>query len=89
MRVVRCLVALLSLALSTHATIAPVVNNNPAGVQYVAVLPDKNDTTVRGTVQVSSAPNGTGVSIQVSINGMSPQGGPYSMRSTIRHGRTC
>ncbi|QIX01706.1 hypothetical protein AMS68_007223 [Peltaster fructicola] len=78
MRIRQHLLTLLPFFLSTYATYAPVVNNNPAGVQYVAVLPDKNDTTIRGTVQISSAPNGTGVNVQISINGMVVSGGPYA-----------
>lgn len=73
-----------SLALGLYAipfaigTDAPVVENNPIGTQYIAKLPDKNDTTVRGAVVVSSNSNGTGANVQVSITGLPDTGGPFS-----------
>ncbi|KAJ8608600.1 hypothetical protein MRB53_039567 [Persea americana] len=57
---------ILSSLLATVATdSAPIVNVNPPGVQYIAVFPDKNDTTVRGAVQINSNSNGTAYHIHL------------------------
>jgi hypothetical protein len=68
---------LLALAPSTLAKSAPVTNNNPEGVQFIAVVP--NSSGLSGSVVASSTGNGTGVGIQVSIAGLPSQGGPFSM----------
>ena len=65
-------------AAGAQSTPAPVVNSNPAGAVYVAELPDKNSTTVRGSVQIGSAPDGKGVQVSVSISGLPEEGGPFS-----------
>jgi len=57
---------------------APVVQNNPSGTQYIAKLPDKNNTSVRGAVVVKTSGNGTGTDVQVSISGLPASGGPFS-----------
>lgn len=77
MRAFTLAVGLVALPLA-FATDAPVVENNPIGAQYIAVLPDKNDTTVRGAVAISTNSNGTGASVQVSISGLPATGGPFS-----------
>ncbi|KAM0722877.1 hypothetical protein Q7P37_001075 [Cladosporium fusiforme] len=60
------------------ATDAPVVEGNPIGTQYTAVLPDRNDTDIRGAVMVNTNSNGTGANVQVSISGLPEEGGPFS-----------
>ena len=57
---------------------APVVQNNPTGAQYIAKLPDKTNTSVRGAVVVEASANGTGTNVQVSISGLPATGGPFS-----------
>jgi hypothetical protein len=57
---------------------APVVQDNPTGAQYIAKLPDKNNTSVRGAVVVATSANGTGTNVQVSISGLPATGGPFS-----------
>jgi hypothetical protein len=57
---------------------APVVQDNPTGAQYIAKLPDKTNTSVRGAVVVATSANGTGTSVQVSISGLPATGGPFS-----------
>jgi hypothetical protein len=57
---------------------APVVQNNPTGAQYIAKLPDKTNTSVRGAVVVEASANGTGTHVQVSISGLPATGGPFS-----------
>jgi hypothetical protein len=57
---------------------APVVENNPLGTQYIAMLPNRTDTTVRGAVAVNTNSNGTGGNVQVSISGLPATGGPFS-----------
>jgi hypothetical protein len=60
---------------------APVVQDNPTGAQYIAKLPDKNNTSVRGAVVVATSANGTGTNVQVSISGLPATGGPFSESS--------
>lgn len=63
---------------------APEVTGNPAGAQYVAVLP--GTTGVSGQVVVSSTPDGNGVSIQVSISNLPASGGPFrKMRHHVEY----
>lgn len=57
---------------------APIVMNNPIGRQYIAMLPNRTDTTVRGAVAVNTNSNGTGGVVQVSISGLPAMGGPFS-----------
>lgn len=57
---------------------APVVQDNPNGTQYIAKLPDKSDSSVRGAVVVEASANGTGANVQVSISGLPATGGPFS-----------
>jgi hypothetical protein len=70
------------LAVATAATAqtqpAPVVANNPVGAQYLAVLPDKASTTLRGSVQIQSSADGKGVDVSVSVSGLPAEGGPFS-----------
>lgn len=60
---------------------APVVEGNPIGTQYIAVLPDKNNTSVRGAVAINTNSNGTGANVQISISGLPAKDGPYSKQS--------
>ena len=48
---------------------AAIVEDNPAGVSYVATLPESDTTNIRGSVVGTSNANGTGVNIQVSLSG--------------------
>ncbi|GAB7325749.1 hypothetical protein MBLNU13_g09704t2 [Cladosporium sp. NU13] len=59
------------------STEAPVVDNNPIGTQYTAILPNRTDTTVRGAVAVNSHSNGTGANVQISVSGLPAEGGPF------------
>jgi len=68
---------LASLSATAWATDAPVVSENPTGCRYLAKLPDRNDTTVRGAVIVTTNSNGTGADVQVSISGLPSDGGPF------------
>lgn len=67
-----------SLTTTAWATDAQIVTGNPPGAQYQAKLPDRNDTTVRGAVVISTSSNGTGANVQVSISGLPDRGGPFS-----------
>lgn len=66
-----------ALPLAFAADAEPVSGNSP-GTQYVAILPDKTDTTVRGAIQVASNSNSTGVDVQISMTGFPSEGGPFS-----------
>lgn len=57
---------------------AAIVEGNPAGVSYVATLPDSKTTDIRGSVVGTSNSNGTGVNFQVSLSGLpDPSLGPF------------
>ena len=56
---------------------APVQSGNPLGASYVAVLPNKPSTNVRGSIVASTAPGGVGVSFAVSLSGLPSSGGPF------------
>lgn len=59
---------------------AEIVEGNPAGVTYTAILPDKNTTTIRGYVAGTSTSNGTGVNFNINLYGFpSAELGPFSM----------
>ena len=49
---------------------AAIVEGNPAGVSYVATLPNSDTTDIRGSVVGTSNANGTGVNFQVSLSGL-------------------
>ncbi|KAF2691000.1 Cu,Zn superoxide dismutase-like protein [Lentithecium fluviatile CBS 122367] len=69
------------LAVATAATAqtlpAPVIESNPVGAQYLAVLPDKSTTTLRGSLQIQSSADGKGVDISVAVSGLPAEGGPF------------
>lgn len=57
---------------------AEIVQGNPAGVTYTAILPNKNTTTIRGYVAGTSASNGTGVVFNINLFGFpSTDLGPF------------
>jgi hypothetical protein len=70
------------LAVATVATAqtqpAPVIAKNPVGAQYLAVLPDKASTTLRGSVQIQSSSDGKGVDVSVAVSALPESGGPFS-----------
>lgn len=49
---------------------ARIVENNPAGVSYIATLPESDTTNIRGSVVGTSNSNGTGVNFQISLSGL-------------------
>ena len=58
---------------------AEITTNNPAGVTYTAVLPNRNTTGVRGYVSATSNANGTGVVFNVNLFGFPDASlGPFS-----------
>ncbi|MCJ1468056.1 hypothetical protein MMC07_006682 [Pseudocyphellaria aurata] len=57
---------------------AEIVEGNPAGVTYTAILPNKNTTSIRGYVAGTSASNGTGVNFNINLYGFpSADLGPF------------
>lgn len=64
-------------AQSSTVTPAPVVTGNPAGAQYVATLPVKAGSSIRGSVLGQTGPNGVGVKFSVSFSGLPETGGPF------------
>ena len=58
---------------------AKIIEGNPAGVSYIATLPDRETTTVRGSVVGTSNSNGTGVKFSISLSGLPDASlGPFS-----------
>ena len=56
---------------------ATITTNNPAGVAYVATLPNLANTNIRGAVVASTNAGNTGVSLQVTLDGFPTEGGPF------------
>lgn len=64
-------------AQSSTVVPAPEVTGNSVGTVYAAILPEKEDSTVRGSIYAYPASNGTGVRFSVSISGLPAEGGPF------------
>lgn len=78
--------ALLSLAAAASAQSAqdaPVVTDSPAGASYVATLPNKEGSTVRGQIAGVSAPDGKGTKFAVAISGLPSTGGPFCRLDSV------
>jgi hypothetical protein len=56
---------------------APQITDSPAGASYVATLPIKEGSPLRGSVAAVSAPDGKGVKFSVSFSGLPATGGPF------------
>ena len=65
-------------AVAAQTQSAPVVAQNPVGAQYIAELPDKKTTTLRGSVQIQSSSDGKGVDVSVAVSALPAEGGPFS-----------
>jgi hypothetical protein len=57
---------------------AAVVSDNPVGAVYVATLPEKPNSTVRGSISASANHDGVGVTFNVDFWGFPQAGGPFS-----------
>ncbi|KAF2093042.1 Cu,Zn superoxide dismutase-like protein, partial [Rhizodiscina lignyota] len=72
-----------ALAAATIATAAnqnhtaSIANDNPAGAAYMARLPDRPDTTIRGNITAVTDPDGNGVLFAVDLEGLPMEGGPF------------
>lgn len=77
MQVASATLGLLAFLLPRTLSQIPEVTGNPAGAQYVAILPN-NAGLPSGTVVISSSPDGNGVSISVSFSQLPAVGGPFS-----------
>ena len=59
-------------------TLAPPTSGNPPGLQYIAVLSNVGSAgSLSGSVVASSASNGSGIDIQISVSGLPAVGGPF------------
>ncbi|KAL8657070.1 MAG: hypothetical protein Q9226_002291 [Calogaya cf. arnoldii] len=57
----------------------PIVENNPDGVTYTAILPDLEETSIRGFSSAFSRPDGTGVDFTVDLSGLPDmEQGPFT-----------
>ncbi|KAF5015656.1 hypothetical protein F66182_12929, partial [Fusarium sp. NRRL 66182] len=63
-------------ALGQAFTPAPVITNNPP-VTYTATLSNNPNTSIRGYVTASGAPDGVGVVFRVNFTGLPPNIGPF------------
>jgi hypothetical protein len=70
-------IAAASAVTAQASTVAPAVNDNPAGASYVATLPEQAERTVRGSVVATTNNDGPGVKFTVSISGLPAEGGPF------------
>ncbi|KAF2496004.1 Cu/Zn superoxide dismutase-related protein, partial [Lophium mytilinum] len=68
--------SVLSTAALGLATDAPETTNN-LSASYFAVLPNRVDTEVRGTITIMSPPNGKGADIAITLSGLPSEGGPF------------
>lgn len=73
------LLALAATATAQSSTItpAPIVTGNPVGASYLATLPIKEGSPLRGSVQGSTGPDGVGVKFVVNFSGLPSSGGPF------------
>lgn len=69
---------------------AAIVESNPKGVTYQAILPNKNTTGVRGYIAGTSKTNGTGVVFNINFYGFPDFEtlGPFSELPRLSH-RSC
>lgn len=67
------LLTLASIAVA-RAQDATEATNNPTGVSYQAILPDSDDTNVRGYLAGVTATNGTGVELNINFYGFDTDG---------------
>lgn len=67
-----------SVAVNAQSSAVPAPQvTNPAGVKYVATLPEKEGSTVRGSISGTPAEGGTGVKFSIDISGLPAEGGPF------------
>lgn len=64
-------------AVSAQTQPAPKTTGNPAGASYLATLPIKEGSSLRGSIAAESGPDGTGVRFKVSFSGVPTAGGPF------------
>ena len=57
---------------------APKVNNENPNTAYVATLPNSVTSNVRGTISIAGNGGNTGVVVDVTIDGLPEEGGPFS-----------
>lgn len=80
MRYISSIVSVAALASIAAAGDAPVVEGNPIEITYSATIPQVNAQDLSGAVKISSAPDGEGVNIQVSLYNL-PSGQKLSTSS--------
>lgn len=64
-------------AVSAQTQPAPKTSGNPAGAKYLATLPVKEGSPLRGSIAAESSPDGAGVLFKVSFEGLPAAGGPF------------
>jgi len=64
-------------AVSAQSSTAPVVSSNPVGAKYVATLPEKEGSSLTGSIEGTTGPDGKGVKFAVSFAGLPAEGGPF------------
>lgn len=71
------ILSLLAVASAVVAEDAPVVEKNPIGAQYEAVLKGKAPYEVTGSLKIASGAAGKGVTVEIAIAGLPAEGGPF------------
>ncbi|KAJ4354396.1 Cell surface superoxide dismutase [Cu-Zn] 4 [Didymosphaeria variabile] len=69
--------SLLAVATAVFAEDAPVVDSNPVGAQYEALIKGKAPYEVSGSVKIASGAAGMGVSVEIALANLPAEGGPF------------
>lgn len=67
------------------STNAPVVKDNPIGVEFNATLPESEKSTIRGYFTGMSSDNGMGVDFQILLYGLPDGLGPFCKLISLSH----
>lgn len=65
--------------------VAAEAKNQPEGAAYVAMLPNRPDTTIRGNITAVTSPDGKGVVFSLDMTGLPLEGGPFRKSSPMSH----
>ncbi|KAL1599769.1 hypothetical protein SLS60_007573 [Paraconiothyrium brasiliense] len=69
--------SLLAVAAAVVAEDAPVVEKNPIGAQYEALIKGKAPYEVAGSVKIASGAAGKGVTVEIALANLPAEGGPF------------
>lgn len=78
------LLSMLVLATTVVAEDAPLVENNPIGAQYEALIEPKAPWAISGSVKIASGASGKGVTVEIALAGFPKEGGPFSEHPPVQ-----